>query len=500
MNIEFFLIIFGSFIGGLFIGLVAFLFHKQKIAVIINNLNSEISNLNEKKLISDQRVDELLAKINFYESEKRDLEVNLTNQREALVREVVISDSLRGSVQDLKSQLLKIEIEKSKLEEINSNISCKLAGLESQKETLEQNLKLINDSLLHQFKNIATNVMNENSEKFSDESRKKIDNLINPLSEKLQNLQKNMQECFDIEAKEKFSLKESISKMLHSNDQIKYEAAKLSHALKGNKAALGHWGEIVLENLLVSSGLRKDQDYFLQSSFQNERENRLKPDVLIKLPDEKYIIIDAKTSFFDFNAYDGIAEKERRDAAAKDFVQRIKSHIDSLSAKEYHSSLGLATPELTLMFIPIESWYNLAIQSSPELYQYAWNKNIAIISPSTLFVILKTISYIWKGKIQAQNSLKVADQAGKLYDQFVEFIANLSEIGKSLERAHVSYEKAMSRLSTGRGNLVKRAEAMRALGVNSTKKIDENLVAIAENSEENSMIVERSDENVILES
>ena len=308
---------------------------------------------------------------------------------------------------------------------------------------------------------------------------------------KLHHFQQNMQECFDIEAKEKFSLKDSISKVIHSNDQIKYEASKLSSALKGNKIALGHWGEIVLENLLASSGLRKDQDYFVQTNMQNNENEKLKPDVLIKLPEDKYIIIDAKTSFFDFHAYENISEQNKKDIVIKDFIQRIKSHVENLSSKEYHSSLGLQSPEITLMFIPIESWYNLAIQSCPELYQYAWNKNIAIISPSTLFVILKTISYIWKGKIQTQNSLKIADQAGKLYDQFVDFLVNMTDVGKSIEKASSSFDKAMARLQNGRGNLIRRAEQMRALGINHAKKIDSNLILHEnENVSSNAEVIE----------
>ncbi len=503
MNSNFILFISIAFFFGMTIGFIFYFFARQRFTseiekndFILQKANFELENLNEKNEISFNEIKDFEKSIENYIVEKKYLESENQKLREDFIKQESISNHMNENLKKLEERLTKSENEKNNLEFINSDINCKLASIESQKKTLEESLKFINDSLLHQFKNIATNVMNENSEKFTKESKEKIDVLINPLHEKLQNFQKNMQECFDIEAKEKFSLKDSISKVIHSNEQIKHEASKLSNALKGNKMALGHWGEIVLENLLVSSGLRKDQDYFLQTNMQNDENEKLKPDVLIKLPDEKYIIIDAKTSFFDFSAYENISEQSKKELAIKDFIQRIKNHVENLSSKEYHSSLGLNTPEITLMFMPIESWYNLAIQSCPELYQYAWNKNIAIISPSTLFVILKTISYIWKGKIQTQNSLKIADQAGKLYDQFVDFLKDMTSIGKSIENASSSFDKAMARLQNGRGNLIRRAEQMRALGINHAKKIDQSLI-LQEN--ENNNKIEAIEEKEVVE-
>jgi DNA recombination protein RmuC len=505
MVIDFISYLFISFICGVSIGLIFFILTKQKFLLQNTENLLKIQKINSELEIISQQNQNLELKIKNSERnsedsliEKKNLERLNKEYHENYIKQELIIKHINENLKNLTVNLEKIEHENITLKSINSEINCKLSSLESQKEILEQNLKLINDSLLHQFKNIATNIINENNEKFTEESKKKIDTLINPLNEKLQNFQKNMQECFDVESKEKFSLKESISKVIHSNEQIKYEASKLSNALKGNKMTLGHWGEIVLENLLISSGLRKDQDYFLQTNMKSQSNEILKPDVLIKLPDDKYIIIDAKTSFFDFHDYENIFDQVKKDLIIKDFIQRIKNHIENLSSKEYHSSLGIQTPEITLMFIPVESWYNIAIQSYPELYQYAWNKNIAVISPSTLFIILKTVSYIWKGKIQTQNSLKIADQAGKLYDQFVDFLSNMTEIGKSIEKASNNFDKAMSRLQNGRGNLIRRAEQMRTLGINNTKKIDQNLI-FHENSYEHLECKENKEKDIIEE-
>ena len=276
MNINFIIFISIAFCFGVTISFIFYFFARQRFAseiekndFILQKANFELENLNEKNEILFNQIKDFEKSIENYVVEKKYLEFENQKLREDFIKQESISNHMNENLKKLEERLIKSENEKNNLEFINSDINCKLASIESQKKTLEESLKFMNDSLLHQFKNIAINVMNENSEKFTKESKEKIDVLINPLHEKLQNFQKNMQECFDIEAKEKFSLKDSISKVIHSNEQIKYEASKLSNALKGNKMALGHWGEIVLENLLVSSGLRKDQDYFLQTNMQN---------------------------------------------------------------------------------------------------------------------------------------------------------------------------------------------------------------------------------------
>jgi DNA recombination protein RmuC len=390
------------------------------------------------------------------------------------------NNNLVLEIKELNSRIYDLE------EQIKKKIS-ENSSLLSEKNTISENLKNINEILLPQFKNISMNLLKENSDRFKNDSSEKIQNLLNPLNEKIKDFKERMENIFNEDNKEKSSLKEAINSIINSNENIRRETFKLSNALKGNRLMLGHWGEIVLENILNSSGLRKDHDYFLQASNTNQNESdqasqKLKPDALIKLPDDKYVIIDSKISFFNNSGYEDATSNDEKMLFVKQFVSGLKSHIESLSSKEYHLNLGLDTPEMTLMFIPIESWYNIAIKHFPDIYNFAWNKNIAIVSPSTLFVVLKIIAYIWKGKLQAKNSFEIASMGGKIYDSIVEFSETLLEIGKSIEKANISFEKAMSKLKHGRGNLISRAEKLRSLGVKNNKIISSDLI---ENNIEN---------------
>lgn len=459
-----------------------FFFKKNKIQLLLSELQSSVFFLNQKnesliientklfdeKDLIEEKLEEV--KVEFYQQQSLNAGLNA----ELILYKDNYSNLLHDN-QKLQSNFLE-------LQENFNNQSMDLASLKAQKDTLTANLQILNQSLLPQFKNIANELLNQNSEKFDLYSREKLGLILDPLQDKLKNFYDQFSGFFQNENKEKFSLRESINALVNSNETIKQEASRLGNALKGNRIMLGHWGEIALENILNSSGLRKDQDYFLQFSANSVDESsdvKLKPDVLIKLPDEKYIIIDAKISFFDYQGYEDANTNEEKLSFVKQFVSRLKIHIESLSAKQYHANLGVDTPEFTLMFIPIESWYNIAVKHYPEIYNFAWGKNVAIISPSTLFVVLKTIYYIWKGKIQEQNSAEIANTGGKIYDSLVDFIETLQDIGKSLEKASFSFDKAMSRLYSGRGNLISRAEKMKKLGVRNNKNIPNDLIQSA---------------------
>ena len=409
-------------------------------------------------------------------NEKNNLlnEVNRLNIENARIVEKFNASVLNYNV--LNDNYQELETQLSNWREKYDNVNCKLSEVNASNPTMEKNLHLINDTLLYQFKNIASTTLNESNQKFGEHSKDQLNTMISPLADKLKTFQSKMEECFNIENKERFSLKEAIQDVIRSNENIKNEASKLSNTLKGNRLILGHWGEIVLENILNSSGLRKDEDYLVQSvnsNNQDDKELKLKPDVLIKLPDDKFLIIDSKISFFDYDAYENIDNNDSgRSAIVGHFVSKIKNHIDTLASKEYHNMIGFDTPEITLMFIPVESWYNILIKHSPEIYNFAWNKNIALVSPSTL----KTISYIWKCKTREKNSTEIAAMGGRLYDSLVEFTEMILDMGRSIEKMNSSYEKLMSKLKYGKGNLIGRAEKMRILGAKNNKLLNQTLL------------------------
>jgi DNA recombination protein RmuC len=490
----FILFAFGVTSGGLFVYYLLKDKFASNIKILDGSFQLEKQFLQEK--ISDFDKENLeLTKIN-----NELVNENIT-KNEQIIELRTINDINQSKINEIRLTLASEISEKKSLEKVYLESQCNLFSVNSQNETLQNNLKLINDSLLHQFKNIANEILTKNNIKFSEDSKEKLNNLINPLNHKLQEFQKTMQDCFDIDAKEKFSLKDSIGQVLQSNSQIKDETLKLTNALKSNNIVLGHWGEMILENILISSGLRANCDYELQ---EKSHTNASRPDAIIKLPNNKSIIIDAKTSYFDTNNFDNLTDEEEKSKFIKGFVKRIRSQIDNLSTKEYHYNCGLNTPELTIMFIPVESWYNIAIQYDSQLYEYGWNKNIAIVSSSTLFVILKTISYIWKGENQEKNAAKIADYAGALYDQFVEFVNSLVDIGKSIKNLSQHYEKTISKLHLGRGNLLKRTEYIKLLGIKHKKVLDkqiifdmhENIKSLIHYDNEKDKITENTDEIV----
>jgi DNA recombination protein RmuC len=437
-----------------------FLGQKEKEKII-----SEFDFVKNEKINLAIQIDDLKNKIQFLEIEKTKLSGEIDSKQEILL----IS---QNEIVNLNSDLERIRI---KFQEVSAENSA----LKAEKVSLSENLKNLNETLLPQFKNLAFSLLQENTEKFNSFSSGRLSEILSPLNQKIKDFESKIGQVFTEDQKEKSSLKEAINSVVNSNEHVRKEAFKLSNALKGNRLMLGHWGEIALENILNSSGLRKDQDYFLQISSQSQNEasdSKLKPDALIKLPDEKYVIIDSKISFFNYGGYEDATSNDEKLVFVKQFVSGIKTHIDSLSSKEYHKNLGIDTPEITLMFIPVESWYNIAIKHFPEIYNFAWGKNIAIVSPSTLFVVLKTIAYIWKGKLQAKNSFEIASLGGKIYDSIAEFSEVLVDVGKAIEKAGGTFEKAMSKLKHGRGNLISRAEKLRNLGVKNNKLISSDLI------------------------
>jgi len=461
-------------------------FEKDNIIKILEEknqlLNNEKNLFIEEKQIFEQKINSLLVNI---EDQKKIVNESII-EKIKLEKDLILKDELIGILNgknnelsnNLKNNESDIQLMRSKILSLSSQNSSLL----SEKDTISKNLTNLHEVLLPQFQNIAMNLLKDNSKHFNDSSSENLSKILNPLNEKIKIFETKMQDIFNYELKEKSSLKEAINSVINSNENIRKEAFKLSNALKGNRIALGHWGEVVLENILNSSGLRKDEDYFLQANFNDNSEKsdkdivKLKPDALIKLPDEKYVVIDSKISFFNYSAYEDAISHDEKSIFVKQFISNIKLHIESLSSKEYHINLGINTPEITLMFIPVESWYNIAIKHFPEIYNFAWNKNIAIVSPSTLFVVLKTIAYIWKGKLQAQNSFEIASMGGKIYDSIVDLMEILNDIGKSIQKSNNVFEKAMLKIKSGRGNLISRAEKLRNLGVKNNKLIPSEFI------------------------
>ncbi len=358
----------------------------------------------------------------------------------------------------------------------------KSAGLEAERRlTLEQiaknksDLEQMEKKFSLQFENLANKIFEEKSAKFKMDSAESLGQLLNPLRERLQEFHKKVDDSFGEQAKETFSLKEQIQNIVSANREITQQTESLTKALKGDVKAQGNWGEVMLEKILEDSGLRKDIDYFTQGAEMGlkhvESGRAIKPDVIVNLPDNKHIIIDAKVSLTHYERYCAADTDADRNIAMKEFSNSIRAHVAGLEQRRYQDTDKLGTPDIVLMFMPIEGAYSLAVQKDADLHSSAWNKKIVIVSPVTLFATLRTISSLWTIDRQNKSTLEIAKLGGSLVDKVSSFLGHMDDLGKQLKKANETYDDASRSLTTGRGSMLKTAEKLRGLGVKNNKAL-----------------------------
>lgn len=329
----------------------------------------------------------------------------------------------------------------------------------------------------HEFRSTASTLFEEFSQKFTQQSEKKIGDLLHPMRERLVEFQKMIGDSFSAQGKEQHTLKNEIEKIAKMNDS-------LTRALRGDVKAQGNWGEVMLERILEESGLRRGEDYTVQATdmgLAGDAGNRLRPDVIINLPENKHIIVDSKVSLTAYERFCAATDAALQETYRKEFLRSIKAHVTGLEQKRYQDIEKLGSPDFVFMFMPIEGAYSLAMQSDPELHAYAWGKKIVIVPPSNLFANLKTIASLWRMERQNQNAQEIARQGGALYDKFVGFIEDLQDVGKQMSRAQTAYDQALGKLSTGSGNLVGRAEKLKQLGAKTAKSLPKEMIEETDN-------------------
>lgn len=358
-------------------------------------------------------------------------------------------------------------------ETTNKNLQEKLTLQKEELENLQQRFT-------KEFENLANKILDEKSQKFTEQNKTQLDIILNPLKDKIKDFEQKVDNAYKAESAERNSLKGEIKSLVELNKQISEEANNLVKALKGDTKKQGNWGELILEKILERSGLIKDEEYKMQVSTQNEIGNRIQPDAVIYLPDSKHIIVDSKVSLVAYESMVNAPDDETREQSLREHVLSVRSHIKGLSEKSYQSSADFTSPDFVLLFMPIESSFGMAVQADNELFNFAWDRKIVIVSPSTLLATLRTISSIWKQERQTRNAMEIARQGGALYDKFKNFVDDLIEVGKKMDGAKTSYSEAMNKLSTGNGNIVKRIEELRKLGAKATKELPPSLVERAE--------------------
>ena len=400
------------------------------------------------------------------------------------VDKAILEERLSGRDRELRQagqnlEALQQQLQHSREENLGlkEQLSRQETLLQQQHQQYAEKLQFLQNAeerLKLQFQSLAESILEQKGRNFSESSQKQLQDLLKPLGEKIQLFEKKVEETYDKESKQRFALEKEIRSLLEINNRISIEADNLTKALKGDSKVQGNWGEIILERVLEKSGLQKGREYEVQVSLKDESGSRSQPDVIVHLPEGKDVIIDSKVSLKDYEAHYSAADEYSRELHLKQHIRSIRNHISELSGKNYQQLKGITSLDFVLLFIPVEPAFTLALQHDDALFGDAFASNIILVGPSTLLATLRTIQSLWRIEYQNKNAMQIAENAGKLYDQFVAFTRDLDKVGEHLDKGHLAWEEACKRLSTGRGNLVRRAENIRKLGAKAARQLGEN--------------------------
>jgi DNA recombination protein RmuC len=388
-----------------------------------------------------------------------------------------------GTSSLLKESIGKLEQENSILKEKEISLNNELsrestvsAGLREKLQEQKEELQSLQEKFAKEFENLANRIFDEKSSKFTQQNKDNIDQILKPLGERIKLFESRINEVYSDETKQRASLAEQIKSLNDLNQQMSKDATNLTNALKGESKTQGNWGEFILESILEKSGLARDREYSVQSTFTGEEGKRQKPDVIINLPEGRHIIIDSKVSLTAYETFCSTEDEALRKIALNDHINSIRNHVKELSKKNYQNIYDLSSMDFVIMFVPIEPAMAIASQADISIWNDAFEKNIVIVSPSILLATLRTIDNIWKQENRNKNALEIARQSGALYDKFVSFTDDLIILGNKLDDSKKYYTESMNKLSKGTGNIVRRVDNLKSLGVKPTKTINQKLL------------------------
>ena len=415
----------------------------------------------------------LEEKANGLLSQIDQLKEQFQNERNQFEKQLALSNSeketIRSDKESLAIQLSKKETDFDNLWERNKE----------QKQEVEQ----LQEKFTKEFENLANKILEEKTTKFTEQNKENLKNILSPLQDKIQLFEKKVEDTHKESIDYHAALRQQILGLREMNEQMSKETINLTKALKGDSKMQGNWGELVLERVLEKSGLEKDREYFVQQSFVTEEGNRVFPDVVINLPDGKKMIVDSKVTLTAYERYINEEDDIVKSQHLKEHVISINRHVEQLGNKNYQDLYQMESPDFVLLFIPIESAFAVALNEDTSLYNKAFEKNIVIVTPSTLLATLRTIDSMWTNQKQQENALEIARQAGALYDKFEGLVADLLKIGKKMDEAKIEYQGAMNKLVDGKGNLITSVEKLKKMGAKAKKSLPENIITRAEKDE-----------------
>lgn len=404
------------------------------------------------------------------QQEKEQLAINLAKAEE---RALYFRD-------ELSKMKIELDSERSKLNEAIRDLEYSKSYLKAREEKIEEQKKEIianQEKFNKDFELIASRILDEKTKKFTEENRNNLDIILNPLKENIKAFEDKVEKVYKAESDERNMLKGHINQLIEQSNLMNLETRNLTKALKGDSKKQGNWGEMILERVLERSGLVKDREYRIQTSLQSSDGNRLQPDVVIDLPDDKHLIVDAKVSLTAYERLVNSESEEERELYSKQHIVSIRNHIQELSSKNYSELYKINSPDFVMLFIPIESSFGIAVQKDSELFNYAWDKRVVIVSPSTLLATLRTIASMWKQERQNRNVMEIALLSGEMYEKFIGFMNDMEGIGKNIKQSQDAYDKALNKLSNGRGNLSITAEKIKKLGAKTNKQLDHKFIS-----------------------
>jgi len=441
---------------GLVVGfIIAFLLFKSKKTIPIEEANKLNEQINLLKVDSGK----LAERIKLFEEDKLSLQSEVKSERE-------------------KSE--KLTSENSSLKSDYTNLQEKLSEQKSEIENLQE-------KFTKEFENLANKIFEEKGNKFTEQNKEKLSEILNPLKEKISDFEKKVEETNKESIKGHASLKEQLLMLKEMNQQVTQEAKNLTTALKGQSKTQGNWGEFILESILEKSGLVKGREYVVQESITAESGKRFQPDVIINLPENKSIIIDSKVSLVGYEKFVSSEDEHEKQLGLREHINSIRSHIKNLGGKNYQNLYQLESLDFVLMFMPIEPAFAIAVQSDASIFTDAFEQNIVIVSPSTLLATLRTISSIWRQENQNKNAIEIARQSGEMLDKFAAFVDDLISVGKGLMGVKDNYDKAMNKLTEGRGNLISRSEKIKKLGAKASKSLPPAILNRTDLTDENNL-------------
>ncbi|RSD29937.1 DNA recombination protein RmuC [Vibrio pectenicida] len=449
---------------------------KQQLESSQQLLNGQISQLQKELTQANQELENL-------DSERDKAAYELQQSHGQLMTALEKLRYLETVKQERQHYSTQLDLSREQKAQLDAQLREQDARHKEANKSNQEKLQILEQAesrLKQQFEHLAHQLFDDKTAKVDQQNRQSLEGLLSPLKEQLESFKKQVNDSFTLEAKERHTLVHELKGLQKLNEQMTQEAVNLTQALKGDNKQQGNWGEVVLARVLAESGLREGHEYQTQVSLQDEAGKRFQPDVIVYLPQNKQVVVDSKMALVAYERYFNAQSNQARDKALSEHLLSIRAHIKGLSQKDYHKLKGIQSLDYVLMFVPVEPAFQLAIQADPSLIKDALEQNIIVVSPTTLLVALRTIDNLWRNEHQNQNAQVIADKASKLYDKLRLFVDDMQNLGGALDKANQSYQGAMNKLVSGRGNLIRQAESFKQLGVEVKRPISQSITSLAQ--------------------